>query len=181
MERLIGIYSPAPRSGKTFAATVLAHKGYQPLSFAEPIKRMAIEFFVSLGYSKDKAVSLAWVNKGEIIPEINASARFVLQTIGTEWGRNYMAKDIWVTCLCARAQQFSHIVVDDVRFENEAEAIKSMGGEVWCIKRPSATNNFNHVSEGALDDWDGFDHFINNSGTLEEFRSAIDLLVQNAW
>lgn len=177
MERLIGIYSPAPRSGKTFAATVLAHKGYQPLSFAEPIKRMAVEFFISLGYTKDKALSLAWIDKGKVLPEINASPRFVLQTLGTEWGRSYMADDIWVRCLCARAQQFSHVVVDDVRFENEALAIKAMGGEMWMIKRPSTVNDFDHPSEGALDNWDGFDCFINNSGTLEDFRKKIDLLI----
>lgn len=176
MERLIGLYSPAPRSGKTFTATVLAHKGYQPLSFAEPIKRMAVEFFMGLGYSKEEALSLAWVDKAKILPEINASSRFVLQTIGTEWGRNYIAEDIWVRCLCARAQEFLHVVVDDVRFENEAKAIKDMGGEIWFIKRPFMSHDFNHTSEGALDNWDGFDHFIDNNGTLEEFRLKIDKL-----
>lgn len=176
MERLIGLYSPAPRSGKTFTATVLAHKGYQPLSFAEPIKRMAVEFFMGLGYSKEEALSLAWVDKAKILPEINASSRFVLQTIGTEWGRNYIAEDIWVRCLCARAQEFSHVVVDDVRFENEAKAIKDMGGEIWFIKRPFMFHDFNHASENALDNWDGFDHFIDNNGTLEEFRLKIDKL-----
>jgi len=176
MKRLIGLYSPAPRSGKTFAATVLAHKGYQPLSFAEPIKRMAVEFFMSLGYSKEKSLSLAWVDKGTVLPEINASPRFVLQTIGTEWGRSYIADDIWIRCLCARVKEFSRIIVDDVRFENEAKAIKDMGGEMWCIKRPSATHDSSHASEGALDNWDGFDHFIDNSGTLEDFRAKIDEL-----
>lgn len=176
MERLIGLYSPAPRSGKTFAATVLTHKGYQPLSFAEPIKRMAVEFFMSLGYSKEKSLSLAWVDKSKVLPEINASPRFVLQTIGTEWGRSYIADDIWIRCLSARVKEFSRIVVDDVRFENEAKAIKDMGGEMWFIKRPFVTNNFDHASEGGLDNWDGFDHFIDNNGTLEEFRVKIDKL-----
>jgi hypothetical protein len=177
MERLIGLYSPTPRSGKTFAATVLVHKGYQPLSFAEPIKRMAIEFFMSLGYSKEKALSLAWVDKAKVIPEINASSRFVQQTIGTEWGRDYMGDDIWIRCFRKKAKEFSRIVVDDVRFENEAKAIKEMGGEMWFIKRPFISHDFNHASEGALDSWDGFDHFINNSGTLEEFRAKIDNLI----
>lgn len=177
MERLIGLYSPAPRSGKTFAATILAHKGYQPISFAEPIKRMAVEFFMSLGYSKEKSLSLAWVDKGRVLPEINASPRYVLQTIGTEWGRHYIADDIWVRCLCARAQEFSHVIVDDVRFENEANAIVAMGGEMWMIKRPSAVNDFNHASEGALDNWEGFKHVIDNDGTLEQFRIKIDELI----
>ena len=137
---------------------------------------MCVEFYVSLGYTKEKALSLVWVDKAAVLPEINASSRFVLQTLGTEWGRNYIADDIWVRCLRARAEQFDRIVVDDVRFENEAQAIKDMGGEMWMIKRPSVVNDFDHPSEGALDNWDGFDHFISNHGTLEEFRHAIDLI-----
>ena len=177
MDRLIGLYSPAPGSGKTFAATVLVHKGYQPLSLAEPIKRMAVEFFMSLGYSREKSLSLAWVDKASVLPEINASSRFVLQTIGTEWGRSCMADDIWIRCFCAKAKEFSRVIVDDVRFENEAKAIKDMGGEIWCIKRPFATHDSSHTSEGALDNWDGFDQLIDNSGTIEEFRAKIDKLV----
>ena len=177
MDRLIGLYSPAPRSGKTFAATVLVHSGYQPMSFAEPIKRMAVEFFMSLGYSKEKSLSLAWVDKATVLPEINASPRYVLQTIGTEWGRNCIADDIWVRCLCARAQEFSRVVIDDVRFENEANAILAMGGELWMIKRPSAVNDFGHESEGALDAWEGFSQVIDNNGTLEQFRKKIDALI----
>lgn len=174
MERLIGLYSPVPRSGKTFTATILAHNGFQPLSFAEPIKHMAVEFFMSLGYSRDKSLSLAWISKEEIIPEIGKTSRHVLQTLGTQWGRNWIGEDIWVKSLCLRATKFNRVIVDDVRFENEANAIKEMGGEMWCIKRPSMSMNFQHESEGALDEWGNFDHTIINDGTLKDFREKID-------
>ena len=76
MQRLIGLYSSVPRCGKTFAATILAHNGYQPLSFAEPIKRMTVEFIESFGYSKEKAIGYAWVEKEVVIPEIGVSSRY---------------------------------------------------------------------------------------------------------
>lgn len=177
MERLIGLYSPVPQSGKTFAATVLTHNGFQPLSFAEPLKHMAVEFMMGLGYTKDQALKLAWTDKEKVLPEIGKTARFILQTLGTEWGRNQIDNDVWITSFRLRAKKFSNVVVDDVRFENEAVAVKEMGGEMWMIRRPSATKNFDHASEGALDNWDGFDHFIDNSGTLKDFREKIDELI----
>jgi hypothetical protein len=177
MERLIGIYSSAPRCGKTFAAAILAHNNFQPLSFAEPIKRMTVEFLESLGYSRDKSISLAWVDKESVVPEIGLSSRYIQQTLGTEWGRTLVDSEIWVTSLKIRAKRFDRIVVDDVRFENEANAIKEMGGEMWFIRRPSVMINSDHASDGALDKWTGFDHFIQNDGTLHEFREKINALI----
>jgi hypothetical protein len=179
-KRLIGIYSPAPQSGKTFAATVLAHRGFQPVSFAEPLKRMIVEFLISLGYEKDQALKLAWVDKESNLPQLDTTARRLLQTLGTEWGRNNVCEDVWVRVWKARAQKHDLVVVDDVRFENEAAAVKESGGELWKIVRPSATHNSSHVSEGGLDSWDGFDVVIENNGTIEDFRAKIDLAICNA-
>jgi hypothetical protein len=179
-KKLIGIYSPAPQSGKTLAATVLVHKGYQPVSFAEPLKRMITEFLVSFGYEKEQAIKLAWVDKAVVIKELNASCRYLLQTLGTQWGRDYVCDDVWIRAWKARASKFDAVIADDVRFPNEAEAIKEMGGEMWKIVRPSAGHDWSHVSEGALDEWNGFDRIIENDGTLEEFRAKIDLALANA-
>jgi len=179
-KRLIGIYSPAPQSGKTLAATVLTHKGFQPVSFAEPLKRMITEFLMSLGYEKDQALKLAWFNKAAVIQEINASPRYLLQTLGTEWGRNLICEDVWIRAWKARAEKYDQVIVDDVRFENEAEAVKAMGGEMWQIYRPSATYSGLHSSEGSLDKWHGFDRIIENDGTIEEFRAKIDLAIDDA-
>jgi hypothetical protein len=178
---VVGLYSPAPQSGKTLAANVLAHSGFQPISFAEPLKKMIAEFLVSIGYEKDDAVRLAWVDKAIVLPEINASCRYLLQTIGTQWGRNYVCEDIWIKSWKIRASKFHMVVTDDVRFENEAQAIKEVGGQVWKIVRPSATHDWSHVSEGGLDNWDGFDCIIENTGSIEELRDKIDLAIKNAW
>jgi hypothetical protein len=176
-KKLIGIYSPAPRSGKTLAATVLVHSGYQPVSFAEPLKRMMVEFLMSFGYEKEQAVRLAWFDKAVVIRELNASCRYLLQTLGTQWGRELVGDDVWIRAWKARASKFDYVIADDVRFPNEAAAIKEMGGEMWKIVRPSAGHDWSHVSEGALDDWDGFDRILENDGTIEEFRAKIDLAI----
>jgi len=179
MTQLIGLYSPAPQSGKTFTASVLEQSGYKTMSYAEPIKKMATEFIMSFGYSKEQAVRFVWASKEEAIPAIKATARHILQTLGTEWGRNCISSEIWLDCMMSRVT--SHlkdgdckIVIDDVRFQNEAELIKKMGGEVWMIVRPSAQRNTTHESEGALDKWESFDQVIINDGTIADFRAKID-------
>ena len=179
-QKLIGIYSPAPQSGKTLTATVLAHRGYQPVSFAEPLKRMMVEFLMSFGYEKDEAVKLSWVDKAVVIPDLNVSCRYLLQTLGTDWGRNLVCDDVWIRAWKARASIFNKVIVDDVRFPNEADAVKDLGGELWKIVRPSAGHDWSHISEGALDDCDKFDRIIENTGTLEEFRAKIDLAIADA-
>ena len=179
MNKLIGLYSPAPQSGKSLAANVLARTSHRMMSFAEPIKRMGVEFFVSLGYKKDEAVALVWAHKEKVVPEINATPRHVLQTLGTQWGRDYINQNIWLDCMRYRIKKEESygVVIDDVRFLNEAEMIKEMGGEVWKIIRPSVANKETHVSEGGLDDWDGFDRVIENTGTIQEFRAKLDALM----
>lgn len=174
---VIGLYSPAPQSGKTFTATVLAHQGFQPVSFAEPLKRMACEFLTALGYRQDEAMRLVWVDKGFVLPELGCSVRHVLQTLGTEWARTHLGQDTWVRCWEAQASRHDLVITDDVRFRNEAQAVKARGGQMWKIVRPSATHDGLHVSEGGLDDWDGFDVVIHNDGSLEDFRRKIDAAI----
>ena len=179
-DHIIGIYSPAPQSGKTLASNVLTHQGFTRLSFAAPLKRMCIEFLMMLGYSKAAALEYVFTNKEALIPEINQTPRHLMQTLGTEWGRDLIDNDVWLTIFEKASQEFKKIVVDDVRFVNEAEKIRQMGGEMWKIVRPGATHNGAHSSEGQLDNWNGFDQVIYNDGTLVEFREKVDAVIQNA-
>lgn len=175
--QLIGLYSPAPQSGKTFTANVLAHQGFCPVSFAEPLKRMACEFLTQFGYREDVAARLVWVDKHKLVPEVGVTVREILQRLGTEWGRQQIADDVWIRCWQARVKGHDQVVTDDVRFLNEAEAVKAAGGQMWMIRRSSAAHDGEHVSEGALDNWDGFDVVLDNDGSLEEFRRKIDAVL----
>ena len=182
MNKIIGLYSHAAQSGKSLAANVLASYGYISMSFAEPIKRMGVEFLMSFGYDKDKAVRFVWADKEKIIPEINCTPRHMLQTLGTDWGRKCIDENIWLTSMQTRIVKNLRgdscgVVIDDVRFENEARMIKRMGGEMWKIIRPSVTNTSTHVSEGQLDSWDGFDHVVENAGTIQQFRDQLDGII----
>jgi len=173
MQKIIGLYSPAPQSGKSTVAAQLKQKGYEIVPFAETIKLMLIPMLVSLGYDEHGANYLVHQAKQVVVGDAGVSVRHMLQTLGTEYGRQCIHPDIWVRCWKGRASRFDAVVADDVRFPNEAKMIKLLGGEMWRIDRPGATTTFDHVSEGSLDGYGEFDRHITNDGTIEDLISKL--------
>lgn len=141
MPTIIGL-SGLAGSGKTEAASMLESKGYTRLSFATPLKRM-LEVLVPPGTDKNDRPPLL---QGKTYRE-------ALQTLGTDWGRCMISKEIW----CGAAMHFADellkdgqsVVFDDVRFDNEAKAIIERGGQVIEIIRPGVTG-MAHASEAGL-------------------------------
>lgn len=62
--------------------------------------------------------------------------RLVLQLFGTESIRDVFGEDIWALSLINRYKNNNEdIVVTDVRFKNEIQAIRNEGGKIWHVKR----------------------------------------------
>ena len=173
MQKIIGIYSPAPQSGKSTVAEFLKQKGYTVVPFAETLKEMLVPMLEALGYDKAGACYLTHEAKEIIVGDAGVSVRHMLQTLGTEYGRTCIHPDIWVRCWKGRAQRFDAVVADDVRFPNEAKMIKLLGGEMWRVDRPDAVRTFDHASEGSLDTYHEFDRHITNEGTIDDLISKL--------
>lgn len=169
---LIGLYSPAPGCGKTAVARTLQEYGFGRVPFAGPLKRMACEFLITLGYSDYEAERLVWSDKEAEIPELGVTVRHILQTLGTEWGRTCIHPSLWIYAWAKNCNTYPKVVVDDVRFENEAVEIKSRGGQVWLILRPDVEYVTAHVSEGSLASFP-FDAVIENDGSLADLREKV--------
>jgi len=136
--------------GKSTYASFLAGKTGHVFSFATPLKSMLTAVFPN-EYVLNK--------KDEKIPYFDVTARYLLQTLGTEWGREMVDQNIWIKLLrvrlieCLTDTVVTPLVVDDLRFDNEAEMIRELGGEVWHLDRRSFTaSNDNHVSEQGISD-----------------------------
>jgi hypothetical protein len=173
MTKLIGLYSPAPRSGKTAVSHALERSVFVRVPFAEPLKEMVFPLLVSIGYTPEQAAQRLYSDKELVLDHLGVSTRHLLQTLGTEWGRTCIAPDMWLRVWQARIKRHEYVVVDDVRFENEAELIRSLGGEMWKITRKGMVNTHTHASEGSLDDWPHFARYIENDGTLEQLLHAV--------
>jgi hypothetical protein len=127
---IIGICGAAGAGKDTVAARLEAAHGFWRLAFADPIYQM-ISAMTGLPVDalRDRTA------KEALLP-IGKSPRELLQSLGTEWGRNMVSEDIWIRIALERASRRSRAVISDVRFDNEAEAILAAGGSVWRVVRP---------------------------------------------
>ena len=122
--------------------------------------------------------------------------RKLLQLLGTECGRQILHPNIWVNALFADYKGIDNPlekghpeewgkpnwIITDVRFPNEAQAIKDRGGIVIRVDRkldrPLTAEEIvssQHPSETALDNYE-FDHVIDNNGSIEELVEKVKQL-----
>ncbi len=112
---------------------------------------------------------------------LNATGRMtireVLQVVGTDIFRNMFDDNIWVKAAFNGLPNCNCIIFTDVRFPNEANAIKARNGTIIRINRPTHSID-SHISETALDNYP-FDHIIHNKGTLQEFETLVKLVMKD--
>lgn len=123
-------------TGKDTVAAVLNRHGFRQYALAEPLKSALVQMF-------DLPVD-AFENretKEAVLEDIGCSPRYLAQTLGTEWGRRYVADDLWVRVMRRKIRPMLEVglrvVVSDVRFDNEAREIHELGGIVVRVRRPS--------------------------------------------
>jgi hypothetical protein len=183
---LIAIYSPAMGSGKSVVAQHLATwHGYELMRFAGPLKAMIRSMLREAGigpYLVDRMIDADL--KEAQIPGFaeGVTPRKLMQTLGTEWGRNLIQSDLWTSITMKRAQLIvekgGRVVIDDLRFGNEYGAVFNCpGAKLLKLVRPGKEITRGHVSEGALEHC-GFDWTIVNDGTLDDLRAKIDEVVR---
>lgn len=166
-KRIIGLAGPKGVGKSTFATQKLFDEyragctSAEIMSFADPLKQMLAQI-VPWKYMDDKE---------SIIPHLGKSARFCLQTLGTEWGRNSISQTIWIDITKQKITEArkSLIIIDDVRFDNEAKMIREMGGEIWRLSRVGVLKSIEHVSESGISD-----NLINKEVNLDEEKKTTE-------
>lgn len=169
---LIGIAGRA-RSGKdTVANFIIAAIGGYRYSFADPIRAMLAPLGVDMNDPYWQA------RKEDVIPALGVSPRRMMQTLGTEWGRNLINPDLWLVMAHQRLlRNGPGMVISDVRFENEAAWIRKHGGRIIHVIRPEAKAVEAHASEDGIEMLDT-DAQLFNSGTLEELQLSVRKLLR---
>lgn len=169
---LIGIAGRA-RSGKdTVANFIVAAVGGYRYSFADPIRAMLAPLGVDMSDPYWQA------RKEEPIPALGVSPRRMMQTLGTEWGRQLINPDLWLIMAHQRLlQNGPGMVISDVRFDNEAAWIRKHGGRIIHVIRPDTKAVEAHASEDGIEMQDT-DARLFNSGTLEELQLSVRELLR---
>lgn len=176
------------RTGKDEAARVLVDEyGFTQVAFADKLREMIYqlnpivhqnwnvtatgELTASTIYLQEVIEHYGWHGYKETPygPEI----RRLLQRLGTEAGRQTLWDSIWIDAAFAGLPDDAKVVVSDARFFNEFDAVKKRGGTVWRIERDGIGPLNDHASETEATDYPRFDIYINNFGTLEDWRNNI--------
>lgn len=150
-------------SGKSSVAALLHNFGYLPkvVAFAAPMKEMLL----TLGVPYD---NLYGSLKEEPLPQFGGvTGRYLMQTLGTEWGRNLICTDLWIRAfentVKRELERGVLVVCDDVRFVEEYECIQRLGGKIVKIERPGLTNSDMHESENIPNDAWECETLVNDS------------------
>ena len=155
------------RSGKDTAAGLLMEHGFRKYALATPLKKACREVF---GLSDDQIHGAA---KDVVDPRYGVAPRHIFQLLGTDCVRG-IAPDAFVDRFSEwyGANAPGRVVVPDVRFPNEVDAIHALGGKVYRIRRgPDVADTLNHASERPSElDVDGV---IRNDGTMEYLRAVL--------
>lgn len=170
-------------SGKTTCAQLLEREhGFARLKFTTPLRAMLAAAGLTQaqldGDQKHQPLA-GWCNR---------TPRYIMQTLGTEWGRKLIGEDLWVNLLVEKAEALLHsgqsVVVDDVRFLNEARALRQLGGSIYRVLRihsPLATGcASDHPSEQEQLSIP-VDGYIRNDAGYEELRQQLEQLTRRCY
>ena len=100
--------------------------------------------------------------------------RIWLQKVGTLF-RNEVDHNYWIHFVLDKFQaDWEHklIIITDVRYINEAQAVKSFGGKIARINRSIEDVN-THKSEIDLDDYKSFDYIIDNTSNVLDLKNNV--------
>ncbi len=79
----------------------------------------------------------------EPLPELNGrTTRFAANTLGVEWGRNRMGRNIWINLMRIEIRKNleigAHVLVDNIRFPDEFDMMNELGAETIAFIRPNS-------------------------------------------
>lgn len=162
-------------SGKTTAIDAirsLQSKMLVPVKFAQPLYDIQEYAY--------KRIENVYKRPGNFIKD-----RKLLQFLGTEWGREGIRDSLWVDLWTDEVKYILEnyssaiVVTDDVRYDNEAEAIIKLGGAIIKVESNRTEERIdtkaginNHASEKGIDP-KYITATLKNDGTIDDLKNQI--------
>lgn len=186
LPNIIGLTGAAGSGKDTLAKHLVEKHGYTRLAFADPIKFALNQLY---GWTMAMWENREWKENPCVYvrgnPKVCLSPRQLAQWYGTEGGREIFGDNCWVKVLeqhiwSAWEPNFKDdaplkkFVVSDVRFDNEASALRALHGVILKIERQIPTIS-THVSEKGIHPHQ-IRHHIFNLGTIQDLHNAFDVM-----
>ncbi len=171
------------RVGKDTAGNWLIDQGWERLAFADLVRQVlytmdpvvdpvSTEYYFCL---KNMVDTMGWE-----MTKKNTEVRTLLQKLGHGL-REILDPGVWCRPVVKKAELLDEggtdVVITDVRYMNEIEAIWRAGGRVYRIDR--AVARIKHPGEEQLDEFQGWDGIIDNNGSIEDLNGQVRTLVMS--
>jgi hypothetical protein len=182
---LIGLAGKARAGKDSVAAHLIARYGFARYAFADALRDAALALDPIIDNTIewiDGSGTLRFLRLSEVVEadgweaaKEHPEVRRTLQHYGV--AIREIEPDFWVrTAMREAAKEPRPVVVTDVRFPNEVDAIREAGGVVVRVVRPGANGN-GHISETAIDHI-AADYTIRNVYSLDDLGAAVDHVIE---
>jgi len=177
--RLIGLCGKKQSGKDTTADWLVKHYMFQKRAFADPLKECCqLLFRLTREQVHDP------LQKETVDPRWGQTPRRILQRVGTDLFRKHYDESFWLRCFEEWYETHRHldIVCTDVRFQNEADCIRRLGGVVIRITRSDIDRKEGekegedlHESERQIDAIAPDFYLYNQSPSIDKFHQELDL------
>ena len=178
----IGLSAYAQSGKDTVADRLVEKHGYTKMSFAAPIREALVRLnprinMVGMPPGAQLSTFVRISGWEELKADEVGDVRGLLQRMGTEVGREMFGEDVWADYAINSIPDGAKVVFADVRYPNEADAIRNLGGSIWRIVRKGVGPANDHTSESAMDSYE-FDAVLKNSHGVDFLGIKVDYLVK---
>ena len=173
--KLIGITGLA-RSGKdTIAKHLWTRYEFTRIAFADPLKLAVQQTFALIQAQLQDDL------KEVVIPYWDLSPRQMYQYVGDAYKETF-GEDFWVKRWRLSYSVFrdtDHVVVPDVRFDNEVNEIRAFGGVIIRVIRGTGLEGVagQHKSEAGI--MLPVNYTIDNLGSVSDLHDEVDRIVRS--
>ena len=182
-KKIIGICGLAGSGKDTIGDIIVGNiSNWEKMSFASHLKDVT-----SLLFGFDRKMLAGETPEDRLIREQpdkfwsnkmskDFTPRYALQFLGTNLLRNQLHQNIWVDCLERKIMETDkNVVITDVRFPNEIDMIRNIGGEIWRVERGKLPEWFKEV-----EDW-GKNSKVWDSWMTEELWKKLENIHESEW
>lgn len=172
--RLVALGHRAGTGKDTLAQILVERHGFTRVAFADPLKRLAAELAPHLA----QPFATALQEHGPDALKSLRGGRDLLITLGNGV-RRHIAPDAWIQPVLTAVHSSDHdLVVPDLRFPNEAAALRGAGFRLVRVDRPGVGPGSGGESDEALANYHDWDQVVCNDGTLEDLERTADALLE---
>jgi hypothetical protein len=166
------------RNGKDqcaiFAEKHLKERGHPvyKTSFAQRLKDVCYTLYAWGGLQPAAFYETFPELKEVVLPKLGKSPRQIYIEVGDKMREVH--PDVWIRCVTddAGLKSNTFTIISDLRYRNEAMAVKLSLGVTVKVLRPGFENSDTNAAERELQGYD-FDYTIVNNGTLEDLDKKV--------